>query len=125
MDSQNIAIVGLNNVGTEFLKAMVNLKTQGVNVLGVCEQVFTEGTKLAQELNVKNMSIKQLVNLGENIDVIFDLSGDKETRKELRKTLFSSQNQHTVIAPESVARLMYTMINEKHLPNSDNTKFGY
>lgn len=125
MQKQNIAIIGLNNVGTEFFKAMVNLKDKGVNVLGVSEKVFTEGTKLAQELGIKNLTIEELVDLGESVDVIFDLSSDRNIRKDLRKTLFSSQNQHTVIAPESVARLMYTMIGKEPLPAGSNTNIGY
>lgn len=125
MQNQNIAIIGLNNAGTEFFKAMINLKDKGVKVVSVSESIFTEGTKLAQELGIRNLSLDELVNLGEDIDIIFDLSGKREIRKDLRKTLFSSNNQHTVIAPESVARLMYTMIGEKPLPNGDSANLGY
>lgn len=125
MQTQNIAIIGLNNVGTEFFKAMINLKDKGVNVVSVSETVFTEGTQIAQDLEIQNLPLEQLVELGEKIDVIFDLSSDREIRKELRKTLFSSNNQHTVIAPESVARLMYKMIDDGCLPKSENTDIGY
>ena len=125
MQNQNIAIIGLNNVGTEFFKAMVNLKDRGVNVLGVSEKVFTEGTQLAQDLGIKNLSIEELVDLGEDVDVIFDLSSNREIRKDLRKTLFSSKNQHTVIAPESVARLMYKMIGKEPLPSGESANIGY
>jgi len=125
MNNQNIAIIGLNNLGTEFFKAMINLKDRGVNVLGVSEISFTEGAKYAQDLSVDNVSINQLVEMGDKLDIIFDLSDDREIRKELRKELFSSNNMHTVIAPESVARLMYTMIDEKPLPKSSTGKAGY
>lgn len=125
MQAQNIAIIGLNAVGTEFFKAMINLKDKGVNVVSVSESIFTEGTQIAQEIGVQNLPLEDLVIQGENIDVIFDLSSDREIRKELRKTLFSSNNQHTVIAPESVARLMYTMIDEEPLPGGDKTTMGY
>ena len=56
MQAQNIAIVGLNEVGTEFFKAMMDLKERGVNVISVCEKVFTEGTQLAQEKGVLIMN---------------------------------------------------------------------
>ena len=125
MKKQNIAIIGLNDSGTEFFKAMIELKNKGVNVLGVSENVFTEGSQLAQELGIVNLSIDKIINMGEQIDVIFDLSGDREVRKELRTTLFSSENQHTVIAPESVARLMYTMIGDEALPESTAESIGY
>ena len=125
MDNQNIAIIGLNNAGTELFKAMVGLKEKGVNVLGVSESVFTEGSQLAQELGINNMSIDQIIDMGSEIDVIFDLTGSREVRKELRTTLFSSKNQHTVIAPECVARLMYTMIDDRELPESNSELIGY
>ena len=125
MQAQNIAIVGLNEVGTEFFKAMMDLKERGVNVISVCEKVFTEGTQLAQEKGVQNLSLENLVEQGDAIDIIFDLSDNRNVRKELRKHLFSTNNQHTVIAPESVARLMYTMINEDPLPGNSNPHIGY
>lgn len=125
MDKQNIAIIGLNNAGTELFKAMVELKSKGVNVLGVSENNFTEGCQLAQELGITNMSIDKIIDMGDQVDVIFDLTGSREIRKELRTTLFSSKNQHTVIAPESVARLMYTMIGDQELPESTAESIGY
>ncbi len=125
MQQQNIAIIGLNDVGTAFFKAMLELKDQGVNVLGVSETVFTEGAQLAQESGVQNLNIDQIVELGETLDIIFDLSGNREIRKNLRKTLFSSHNQHTVIAPESIARVMYTMIGKEPLPPNDSPSIGY
>ena len=125
MENQNIAIIGLNNAGTELFKAMIGLKNKGINVIGVSESIFTEGSQLAQELGVTNMSIDQIIDEGDGVDVIFDLSGDREIRKELRTTLFSSQNQHTVIAPECVARIMYTMVSDQELPESSGDNIGY
>lgn len=124
MKRQNIAIIGLNNIGTEFFKAMLSLKDQGVNVLGVSESVFTEGVSLAQELGINNFSIRQIIDLGDNVDIIFDLSDNHEIRKELQCTLFSSRNRHTVIAHESVARLMYTMIKESKTCANDSTNIA-
>jgi len=125
MENQNIAIIGLHDLGTQFFKAMINLKEKGVNVLSVSEKSFTEGSQAAQDLGIGNLSIEEVVDMGDQVDIIFDLSGDREIRKELRKTLFSSNNQHTVIAPESVARLMYTMIGNKPLPETESGKIGY
>lgn len=125
MENQNIAIIGLSSAGTELFKAMIGLKNKGINVIGVSESSFTEGSQLAQELGVTNMSIDQIIEMGDGVDVIFDLSGNRDIRKELRTTLFSSQNQHTVIAPECVARIMYTMISDQELPGSHNANIGY
>jgi len=125
MTKQSIAIIGLQALGTQFLVAMVNLKNKGVDVLGVSETKYTEGTKIAEDNGISNLTIEQVVEMGDEVDIIFDLSGNKDIRKELRKTLFSSDNQHTVIAPESVAHLMYAMIDDKPLPTSNSDIRGY
>ena len=125
MQNQNIAIIGLHDLGTEFFRAMIDLKDRGVNVLSVSEISFTEGVQYAQDLGIGNISINEVVEMGDKLDIIFDLSNNRETRKELRKELFSSNNLHTVIAPESVARLMYTMIGDKSLPETASAKPGY
>lgn len=116
MKHQNIAIVGLDQVGETFLKEMVRLKERGVKVVGVCDREDAPGAKVAASEGINRLSMEELVDLGDQVDVIFDLSGDRSVRANLRKTLFSSQNQHTVIAPESVARLMWTMISDQGLP---------
>lgn len=112
MDKQNIAIVGLNNAGQKLLHKMLALKERGVSVVGISTQnVSGDGEKTEYE-GVELLTIQQLVDEGEKVDIIFDLSGNREVRSELRRTLFSSNNQHTVIAPESVARLVCAMIGD-------------
>ena len=47
-----------------------------------------------------------VVTLGDAVDIIFDLTGDSATRSALRKGLQESNNHHTVIAPEVMAKLL-------------------
>jgi hypothetical protein len=61
--------------------------------------------------------------MGAKVDIIFDLTGDPELRKKLRVALQESHNQHTVIAPEVVAHLLWNFFGEGELPRSDKT--GY
>lgn len=116
MNSQNIAIIGTGTTGRIFLDKMLKLRSKGVNVVGVYNREGLELNSLAEELGIQRLSLQEIVDLGEDLDVIFDLSGKKEVRSELRKTLFSSNNQHTVIAPESVAQVMWSMMDEGHYP---------
>ena len=48
--------------------------------------------------------------MGEEIDIIFDLTGDKNTRAELRKSMQETNNRHTVIAPEMIAKLLWMFV---------------
>ena len=116
MKDQNIAIVGLNHAGETFLNEMVRLKPRGVNVVGVCADSDEPGLQTARKEGIECLSLQELVDLGERVDVIFDMSGNRQVRANLRKTLFSSQNQHTIIAPENVARVMWAMIGGDDLP---------
>ena len=65
----------------------------------------------------------EVVSMGAKVDIIFDLTGDPELRKKLRVALQESHNQHTVIAPEVVAHLLWNFFGEGELPHSDKT--GY
>jgi len=125
MVSQNIVILGLSEVGTTFLKHMQELKSRGVNILGVYHQPDeASAAELASSEGIKSMSLAELVDLGEKVDMVFDLTGNRTVRSELRKILFSSNNQHTVIAPECIVQLMYNMMGgELSIPAGDST--GY
>lgn len=45
--------------------------------------------------------------MGDKVDIIFDLTGEPETRKALREGMMESKNGHTVIAPEVMAHLLW------------------
>ncbi len=65
----------------------------------------------------------EVVSMGAKVDIIFDLTGDPELRKKLRVALQETHNQHTVIAPEVVAHLLWNFFGEGELPHSEKT--GY
>ena len=54
-----------------------------------------------------------VVQLGEEVDIIFDLTGSDETRQNLRKGMQETNNRHTVIAPEMMARLLWMFFGEE------------
>lgn len=116
MHTQNIAIIGSGSTGEMFLTKMLQLKPRGVNVVGVYNREGLELNSIAEETGIKRLSLQEMVDLGEELDIIFDLSGKPEIRSELRKTLFSSNNLHTVIAPESVAQVIWTLMDEQGAP---------
>lgn len=122
MKSQNVAIIGSGRTGEVFFDEMSRRK--GINVVCVYNREGLELNSLAETAGIKRLSLQEIVDLGDDLDVIFDLSGKRDIRAELRKTLFSSQNQHTVIAPESVAQVMWAMISDEGLPQAEGNP-GY
>ncbi len=117
MKIQTVALVGLGRVGTAFLEELLTKATRGVNIAYAVERNDTAGKRAALAAAVTIVTIDQLVAEGNKVDIIFDLTGSAETRQELRDKLRASDNRHTAIAPESVARLIWTVMTPKELPN--------
>ena len=121
-----VAIVGLGKVGSTFLKKLIAMEERGLDIVAVSE--LNEGAPGV--IVAKNKSVpvfgdsSEIVAMGEAVDIIFDLTGNKEARSTLRKELARTGNQHTVIAPEVVAFLVWNLMGEEEeLPNHAET--GY
>lgn len=119
-----IAIVGLGRVGSEFMNQILMHKDKGINVLAAAEMSDTLGRKMAQEAGVPLKTDDEIVAMGEEVDIIFDLSGSADARKKLRESMESAGNRHTVIAPENVAYLLWSVMTQKALPDVHSHK-GY
>jgi threonine dehydrogenase-like Zn-dependent dehydrogenase len=126
MNKQNVAIVGLGRVGATFLDEMLCLTEKGIKVAYGVERNDTAGKAQAAAAGVKMVTLDELIGLGDGVDVIFDLTGNPDVRRALREKLASSGNRHTVIAPETIARMMWSVISsEKELPVVAGRKAGY
>jgi len=123
MTVQNIAIVGLGRVGDKFLNKLFEKKDLGMNILCVSEPSDTPGRRRAEELCLAIVDNETLIDFGDQVDVIFDLSGDPTTRRHLREMLKASGNTHTAIAPESVAHCVWSLLTDEPLPGNHRT--GY
>lgn len=110
MSQQSIAIVGLGRVGSVFLEGLLNHDADGITVVAVSEQGDTPGSKLAKSKGIPVVTIDDLIEHGESIDILFDLTGVMAVRKELRDKMASSNNRHTLIATEAVAQLIWSLI---------------
>ncbi len=117
---QNIAVVGLDQLSQDFVRALGGLADRGVRVIGVVDPHDGRAADRLTAEGVRVMSLEEMVALGEGVDIVFDLAGDPELRRRLRQALFASDNQHTVIAPQSVARLMWTLLGESPFPGGDD-----
>jgi predicted dinucleotide-utilizing enzyme len=120
----NIAIIGLGRVGTLFIKKLISFKEKGIHIIAAAEQADTEGKKIAGEKGIPIKNYTDITGMGDHVDIIFDLTGDSEVRKTLRSGLQQNQNHHTAIAPETFAYLLWSVMEDKPLPDVHSHK-GY
>ncbi|NDV21167.1 hypothetical protein [Desulfovibrio sp. JC022] len=122
MENHNIAIIGLGRVGTAFLKKTLSSDCV-MNLRAVCEMCDTPGRKLAEEKSVPVMELNEIIALGIEIEVIFDLTGDANVSRILHEKLRQSGNSYTDVAPVRVARLVWAMIaGDEYLPDLGKSK---
>src|SRR3990172_4248900 len=123
----NVAIVGHGRVGATFLSKLAEREGDGVSIVAAAEKdAKSAGVGVAKAKGVKVFSdTKDIVAMGEDVDIIFDLTGNPEARKNLRGELARSGNQHTVIAPEVVAFLFWDVMGAKEAFPGDHRKTGY
>lgn len=125
MEVQNIAIIGLGRIGSAFLGEMLQKKGSGINLACAAEQADTPGKVQASAAGIRIVTLDDIVEMGDKIDVIFELTGLPAVRRELRDKLTSAGNQHTVIASESIVRVIWALISDKALPVIEGRKTGY
>jgi predicted dinucleotide-utilizing enzyme len=114
--SYRIAIVGLGRVGGEFLGELLNKKDRGFQIRAVAELQDTPAKEQAANEGIEVTTLERIAEMGSEIDVIFDLSGSRTVRAQLRDRLANAGNMHTVIAPEIVGQMIWSLITDKPLP---------
>ncbi len=125
MEQQRIAIIGLGRIGSAFLSQMLQKRSQGIELVCAAEAADTPGRQLAVKSGIAIKSLDDVVALGNRIDVIFDLTGLPDVRRELRDKLVASKNAHTVIASETIVRVIWALISQDALPVIQGRKTGY
>lgn len=123
-----VALLGLGDVGEKFAEHFLEkIQEEHVNVEIVAVASRDLESPVALGFSHSKVPVFQdaleVVTLGAKVDIIFDLTGEPELRKQLRTALQDSHNQHTVIAPEVVAHLLWNFFGEGDLPSSGKT--GY
>ena len=125
MSQQRIAIIGLGRIGSAFLMQMLKKRNLGLEISCVAESNATPGRAMALEAGLKVLTLDEVVGLGDKIDVIFELTGLPQVRRELRDKLVASQNKQTVIASESIVRVIWALISDEALPEIAGRATGY
>ncbi|MEW5965983.1 MAG: hypothetical protein AB1720_03140 [Pseudomonadota bacterium] len=123
-----VALLGLGEVGEKFAEHFLEkIQEEHVNVeiVAVAHRDLESPVALgfAHSKVPVFRDAMEVVSLGDKVDIVFDLTGNPELRKQLRAALQETRNQHTVIAPEVVAHLLWNFFGEGELPHSERT--GY
>lgn len=113
----NIALLGLGAVGQDFAEHFLEIIQEGgkpVEIVAVASRHIDSPIALGFQQNGVAVfaDALEVVKMGDAVDIIFDLTGKTETRQALRKALQESNNQHTVIAPEVMAKLLWMFFGE-------------
>lgn len=122
-----VAIMGLGRVGSVFFNKLLDKEGQGVRIAAVADH--HDDYPAVQEARRRGIPVYrdglQLAEIGEDLDIIFDLTGNATARQKLREALAASGNRHTVIAPETVAFVIWALMAEgATLPDVHGAK-GY
>jgi pyrroline-5-carboxylate reductase len=125
MARQAIAIIGLGRIGSAFLGGILRRNSKGIKLVCAAERNDTPGKAAAAAAGVNLVTLDEVVALGDQVDVIFDLTGLPDVRHELREKLAGANNHHTVIASESIARVIWALINEDEMPEIPGRSIGY
>lgn len=113
----NIALLGLGAVGQDFAEHFLEIIQEGgkpLEIVAVASRHLDSPIALGfQQSGVAVFAdALEVVKMGDAVDIIFDLTGKTETRQALRKALQASNNNHTVIAPEVMAKLLWMFFGE-------------
>ena len=111
-DKIKVALLGLGNVGQDFAENFLEIIQEGgkpVEIVAVAHHDKSSPVALGfQQSGVKFYeNAVDVVEMGEDVDIIFDLTGNADTRQALRQGMQASNNRHTVIAPEMMAKLLW------------------
>jgi predicted homoserine dehydrogenase-like protein len=109
MNEFRVAVIGAGETGTPLLKQF--LESGFIKVLGVADlDLAMPGITLARMHGVMVTSdFMELAALGQDVDVIVDVTGAPKVREALRKHMVETGNNHTLIMHERIALLMMSL----------------
>lgn len=109
MKEFRIALIGAGETGTPLLEQL--LAAPFVKMLGVADlDERSPGMNLARQHGVHvTTDFTELAAIGEELDILIDVTGKPEVRELLRKQMIDSGNRHTLIMHELISLLMLSL----------------
>jgi homoserine dehydrogenase len=117
MKKIRVALLGLGQRGQTFAEnflEQIQLHKAPIEIVAVADHHTDSAVALGFSQNrvpVFREAI-EVANLGDKVDIIFDLTGNSRTRQELRLKLLETRNAHTVIATEMIVDLLWCFFDE-------------
>src|SRR5450756_142232 len=96
MEKQSITIVGLGKVGSAFLEELLGQSNQRIEIVAVVKSGETTGRALAKARGIENLSIDKLIGMGDELDILFDLTDVTAVRQELRAVSYTHLTLPTI-----------------------------
>lgn len=119
-DKIKIALLGLGHIGEVFAEHFLEhaaKRDMPVEIVAVADHHVD--SPIAMGFAHSNIPVFEdslgIIDLGEEIDIIFDLTGNDEARRILRMRLQERNNQHTLIAPEIMVKLLWFFFETERL----------
>ncbi|MDH3976164.1 MAG: Gfo/Idh/MocA family oxidoreductase [Deltaproteobacteria bacterium] len=117
-----IAIVGLGRVGSTFIRKLKKFENSGISIVAVLEKNDTSpGLDYAKDKGIPICCDEnEIIDMGDNIDIIFNLTGNMIVERNMKLAQVKMGNSHTVIVSRLVAELMWRLITDETLPEHTN-----
>ena|ERR1700730_8129310 len=111
MGSISVGIIGAGETGAPLLKLL--LEAEFVKVLGVADLDSEQpGMRLARKHGVNTTpNFMDLARLGQDVDILIDVTGVPDVRDQLRRHLEQTHNKHTIIMHERIVMWVLSLIN--------------
>lgn len=109
-DTARVAVVGGGRTGTPLIQDL--LDRPYVDLVGVADvNSESTGALLAKGAGVFfTTDAMELVGMGEDIDLIIEVSGDPDLKPRMKQAYQEQGNRHTIILHDLVARLFISMV---------------
>lgn len=115
----SVVVIGGGETGTPLLRQLA--EAPFVKILGVADlDENAPGMMIAKEKGITaTTDFMELVQRGNEVDIIIEVTGVPEVRERLRTYMQQSENHHTIIMHEMIAILMMSLsqgclVNMKH-----------
>lgn len=127
--SIKVAIIGLGEAGelfSEHLLEKIQLEKKPVEIVALADPDLNSPIALGFSQN--NVPVYRdyldILKHGTGVDIIFNLCGDPAISQRVRIELLNMKNNHTMIASEEMAQLLWCFFGEsRDLPKAENRGF--
>ena len=114
----NVAVLGLGRIGQQFAAGLSKHIDQGGKPIKIVAVAERDPDSLATEMFAdENVPVyakaSDVVEMADQIDIIFDLTGSPEVRQTLRAKLHDAGNRDTIIVPEIFAHFVWSLLEER------------